>query len=82
MTWGRAGLTLRRPALCGPPLNEVRSGIKTDTERKGERGEGGGLMEAMTAHWKGRGDRQERSLHIQVAHFLTNYCKTSLSPCF
>lgn len=73
--------------VCGPPLNEVSSERKRDTERKeGERKRGGADGSKTQPNWlpTGRGGEQgEKSSHIQAAHFLTNYpCKTSLSFCF
>lgn len=53
---------MRWPALCGPPLNEVRSGIKTDTERKGERGEGGGTDGSNDCPLEGEGGQTREEL--------------------
>lgn len=66
-------------------MRSVQRERETLRERGRERGE---QMEAKRngtdCPLGGEGERQgERSLHIQAAHFLTNYCcKTSLSPFF
>lgn len=77
----------------GGPLSVVLPSMRSDQggrrtlRGKGERSRRGGdwwkqNVTELTAHWKRRGGRQEKNSHIQAAHFLTNYCKTSLSPSF
>lgn len=86
---GRSGSSQGGP-VRGPHLFSMRSvereketlTEKRERERWGNRWKQNATE--LTAHWEGRGERQgERSLHIQAAHFLTNYCcKTSFSPSF